>query len=84
MILTFNLLFYWSVTILAIIGVVLNIKRNVYCFYIWLLTNGAFAVETALYGAWNMTFLFLIYFILAVMGILEWKRNDVEAVDGKD
>lgn len=65
-------IFYWTVTIAAITGVILNIKKDKRCFYIWTGTNGAFALETFLFGAYNMTFLFSIYFILAVWGIYSW------------
>lgn len=65
-------LFYWSFTGLALIGVVLNLKKDKRCFYFWSLTNAAFAVESFLVGALNMTFLFSIYFVLALWGIYKW------------
>ena len=68
-----NDIFYWAVTSLAIVGVVLNIKQDKRCFYIWSGTNLAFAVETFIYGAWNMTFLFSIYFVLALWGLYTWR-----------
>lgn len=51
---------------------VLNIKKDKRCFLIWSVTNAAFAIETFLLGAWNMAFLFSIYFILALVGIHQW------------
>jgi hypothetical protein len=65
---------YWIITGLALIGVVLNIKKDKKCFYIWSATNALFAFETFVYGAWNMTILFSIYFILAIVGIMQWSE----------
>lgn len=70
-----QMIFYWSVTFFAIIGVYLNTKKDIRCFFIWMVTNGAFALETFILGAYNMTFLFSIYFILAIVGIREWKKE---------
>lgn len=64
--------FYWMVTSIAIIGVILNIKKDKRCFIIWTFTNGAFALESFIYGAYNMSFLFSIYFILALWGLKSW------------
>jgi len=67
------LILYWVVTIVALIGVVLNIEHDLRCFYIWSFTNAAFALRTFFLGAYEMTALFIIYFILAIVGIYRWK-----------
>jgi uncharacterized membrane protein len=64
---------YWTVTIIALVGVVLNIEHDLRCFYIWTFTNAAFAFRTFLLGAYEMTALFIIYFVLAIVGIYRWK-----------
>ncbi len=64
----------WIITVLSIIGVVLNIKKNKYCFIIWTITNGSWCIYDFIIGAYAQSFLFLIYFILAIWGIYEWKR----------
>jgi membrane protein implicated in regulation of membrane protease activity len=59
----------------ALVGVVLNIEHDLKCFYIWCFTNAAFAIRTFYLGAYEMTFLFCIYWILAVVGVYRWKTN---------
>ena len=62
-------------TILALIGVVLNIKRKRACFYIWLFTNAAWAVVDFYKGIPAQGILFTIYTALAIWGIIEWKEE---------
>lgn len=73
-------LFYWILTIVGLVGVVLNIKQDRRCFFLWMVSNAGFALETAILGAWNMTFLFVVYFILAIAGIKSWSKNSVREV----
>lgn len=68
-------LFYWLVTGVALVGVVLNLYKRRECFYIWGISNSVFAVESYLAGVWNMAFLFSIYFALALWGIYTWRGD---------
>lgn len=68
-------LFTVVLTILALIGVILNIKKNHYCFYIWLFTNASWAVVDFVKGIPMQGLLFTVYTGLAVWGIIEWKRK---------
>lgn len=63
-------------TILALIGVVLNIKKKILCFYIWLITNISWAVVDAYKGIPMQSLLFIIYTALAVYGIYEWSKDE--------
>ncbi len=62
-------------TVLALVGVVLNIKRKRACFYIWLFTNASWAVVDFYKGIPAQGLLFTVYTALAVWGILEWKEE---------
>jgi nicotinamide riboside transporter PnuC len=62
-------------TILALLGVILNIKKNIWCFYIWLVTNASWAVIDFYKGIPAQGVLFSIYTLLAVYGIYEWKKK---------
>ena len=62
-------------TVLALVGVVLNIKRKRACFYVWLFTNASWAVVDFYKGIPAQGLLFTIYTALAVRGILEWKEE---------
>lgn len=65
----------WGLTLFSIIGVILNIKKKKSCFYIWAGTNFSWMVVDYLYGFYAQAFLFLIYFGLAIWGIIAWRRN---------
>ncbi len=62
-------------TILALVGVVLNIKKYVACFWIWLVTNISWAVVDFYKGIPFQGVLFTIYAGLAVYGIWEWSKS---------
>lgn len=77
---------YWAVTLVALVGVVLNIEQDSRCFFLWGFTNAAFAIRTYLLGAYEMTVLFTIYFILAIVGIIRWNQkskiqNEIKEVE---
>ena len=65
----------WVLTAAAITGVVLNIKKKRSCFYIWAITNGSWAIVDFAKGIPAQGFLFTVYFLLAIWGILEWKAE---------
>ena len=61
-------------TALSLLGVVLNIKKHVACFYIWTFTNASWSIIDFYSGIPAQGFLFLIYTGLAVYGVLEWGK----------
>jgi len=63
-------------TILSIIGVILNIYKRRECFVIWTLTNGLWAVYDYSIGAWEQGLLFTVYFGLAVWGWVRWTLEE--------
>ena len=66
----------WLLTILSLIGVVLNIRKRRECFYIWGATNFGWVIIDYQAGLYAQSFLFIIYFILALWGIYEWRHNE--------
>lgn len=73
---TLFILFTALLTILAIIGVVLNIKKKTSCFYIWTFTNAAWAVVDFYKGIPAQGILFTVYTGLAIYGIYEWRKHE--------
>lgn len=65
----------WLLVTASLIGVVLNIKRRLECFYVWCVTNAAWTVVDAVHGIWSQAFLQFVYFLLAIWGLIEWKRK---------
>ena len=62
-------------TILSIIGVILNIHKRRECFIIWIATNGLWAIYDFKIGAWEQGILFTVYFGLAIWGLLKWQKK---------
>lgn len=63
----------WLLTILSLVGVVLNIKRKRSCFIIWGVTNAAWAAVDLYVGLYAQSALFAVYFVLAIWGFMVWK-----------
>lgn len=62
-------------TVLAIVGVVLNIHKKRLCFYIWFVTNSSWAVIDFYKGIPMQGLLFVVYTGLALYGIVKWKEK---------
>jgi len=63
----------WLVTILSIIGTVLNIKHKRSCFAYWMVTNATWTVYDIYKDALPQAALMAVYFALAVWGWFAWK-----------
>jgi nicotinamide riboside transporter PnuC len=69
------LIWTWLITIAAIIGVVANIYKKPWCFGIWLGTNLAWAFIDFKAGLFAQAFLFAVYAVLAVWGLIQWRKG---------
>ena len=68
-------LFTWAVTVLSLTGTALNVRRNIWCFYLWAVGNIAWLVYDLLTGLYSRAMLDLLQLGFALWGILEWSRN---------
>lgn len=66
---------WWLLTIASLIGVVANIHKKTWCFYIWAVTNSLWMVYDLTRGAYPQAFLFAVYVILAFYGIYQWRKS---------
>lgn len=64
-------------TALAIFGVVLNNRRIIFCFYLWLISNGITAAIHFNVGIYSLLIRDLIFFTLAIEGIYRWRKKVV-------
>jgi len=64
----------WIITIASLTGTVLNIKKNKACFIIWLFTNALWTLIDYEAGLYSQATLQLVYVVLALWGIYEWKK----------
>lgn len=65
----------WLITAVCLTGTVLNVKKNVLCFYLWAVGNIAWLVYDLLTGLYSRAMLDLIQLGFALWGIWEWSRN---------
>jgi len=80
-------IFYYFITLLAIIAVMLNIKKNHYCYYIWAVTNTVFVIQTVYLHAYNLVILNIVMLSLTFWGLYEWRfkkqpKTNWEKLDG--
>jgi len=65
----------WTVSFLALIGVILNVKKDRRCFVIWSFTNAFWMIYDWRLGAKAQSALFFVYFVLAIWGLLQWSKT---------
>ena len=68
----------WSITVLALVGVWLNIKKRQSCFAVWLVTNTAWCVVDLRHGLYAQAALMAVYAVLSVWGLWAWRTNAAE------
>ena len=68
---------FWSVLALAItlVGTVLNARKNIWGFYVWLVANMMWLVITWKMRDASLAIQYLVFTILNIYGIFEWKRK---------
>lgn len=65
----------WLLTILSLIGVVLNTHQDRRCFYIWIVTNSCWAIVDFSKGIYAQATMFVLYLGLSVWGLYKWKHK---------
>jgi len=66
------------VTLASIIGTIANAYKKRWCFIIWLFTNAFWCLYDGYIGLYSQSILFLVYFILAIVGLRKWKKDSLE------
>jgi len=69
-----NSMFTWLATGIALIGTVLNCKKNNLCFYFWMVTNTMWLVFDVRNATPSRALLDFVQLALAIYGIYEWRR----------
>ena len=65
----------WLITAVCLIGTVLNVKKNVLCFYLWAIGNIAWLGYDLWSGLYSRAVLDVVQFGFALWGIWEWSRK---------
>jgi hypothetical protein len=65
----------WLITAGAIVGTVANVYKKQWCFIAWLMTNSAWMIYDFSKGLYSQSFLFAVYVLLAVWGLIQWRKG---------
>ena len=65
----------WVATSIALVGTVLNCRKNKACFWFWLVTNAMWACWDVMNAVYARALLDMVQFCLAIYGIYEWNRR---------
>lgn len=66
------------ITIASLIGTIANVYKKRWCFIIWLFTNAFWCGYDFYKGLYSQSVLFLIYFIISIIGIIKWRKTEKE------
>lgn len=75
---------YWLVSLVALVGVVLNIRKHVACFYVWACTNAVWVYADLEHGLHAQATLMAVYFVLSLWGIWRWTRREKGDLRGEE
>jgi hypothetical protein len=66
--------FTWVVAGVALLGTWLNVQKDRRCFWLWLGTNSFWAGYDAWHELYAQAFLFGLYFLLSIRGLIQWRK----------
>ncbi len=68
----------------AIIGVLLNNRKMILCFPMWILSNAimfgihSYATIQGVQGLWPLAIRDLVFFVLAIDGLIRWRKVNLD------
>lgn len=65
----------WGLAGVSLIGVMANIHKKRYCFYIWSFTNTGWMLTFAYLGVWAHAALSGVYLATSLYGLAKWKTE---------
>lgn len=65
----------WILITLSTIGLILNVKKNSWCFVLWIISNVGWAYVNFKSGLQAQGWQFVIYTAFTVWGAYEWTRE---------
>lgn len=66
----------YFVTAASIVGTVANSFQKRWCFYVWLCTNAFWCVFNAVNRSYAQAALYVFNFVMAILGLVKWRRNE--------
>ena len=70
-----EMLFTWAITTVCLAGTILNVKKNIICFYLWTFGNLAWLVFDLRSGLYSRAVLDVVQLGFSVWGIFEWRKK---------
>ncbi len=71
--------FSWVLVAMSLIGNVFIIKKNVTGQWMWAIANVGWISYNLYLHAWAQAFLFFVYTLLCIWGIISWSRDRAAA-----
>lgn len=65
----------WILAVVSLSGNIFNVKKQVACFYIWAIGEVFWFALDIHNGTYGRAFLDLVQFVLAIWGIIEWRKQ---------
>lgn len=65
----------WVIIGMALYGAYLNSKQDVRGFLFWIITNSYLLAHNFIIGQWAQGCLFAAYLVLAINGLVSWKKK---------
>lgn len=67
--------FTWAITVLSLTGTALNVRKNIWCFYLWAVGNIAWLGFYLWSGLYSRAVLDAVHLAFAVWGAIAWRRK---------
>ena len=68
--------FSWVFTFVSLTGTVLNVRKNILCFYLWAIRNIAWLGFDVASGLYSRAVLDIVHLAFAIWGIFAWREKD--------
>jgi len=65
----------WIASSLSIVGIYLNAKKNIYCWYFWVLSSLIWIIYSIKTGQIPLAILWIVFFVADIYGYFEWKKK---------
>ena len=65
----------WTLVAIALVGTILNIRRNRYGFTFWFMSNVGLVWLNIGIGQWPQAALFAVYAGLSIWGFIAWRKS---------
>lgn len=66
----------WIITIISMVGTILNVKKMICCFYVWTIANIMWLLYDMSTGMISRALLDVTQLIFGIWGIYEWKSME--------